>query len=218
MEGFAGIVVWVGGGKREEDADVVCVDGGPRFGREERGADGGGISPGAGRRGGVLVPPEALWAELSAGKAARRGCCVDGVVDVLARCAEFAAGKRGGCGFESWVDVPSVRLKEGIEVGCEVAIAFGVVGEVGLVRDGGGGGGGMSFRSSSTREGSLDMSCSTICGTSVFPAFSPCNVTFSLLSLFVTVAGASFLPLDNTCWNEEGFCHHVRSHVVGGCL
>lgn len=156
MEGLLGIVVCVGGGKREDD----CVVGGPRFGREDRGTEGGGIRPGAGSLCGAFELPDARWAEFSAGKAARRG--VD-EVEEDARWEEFAAGKSGGCGFE---DVPSVRFNDGIGLDCMLAEALGVVGEAGFLIDGGGGGGGIALRSCSTFDGVRTGSDSTICGTS----------------------------------------------------
>ena len=52
LEGLVGIVVCDGGGKREDEE--VWVDGGPRFGREETGRDGGAMRllefEGGGRR------------------------------------------------------------------------------------------------------------------------------------------------------------------------
>jgi hypothetical protein len=174
LEGLLGIVVCVGGGKREDEEDWDV--GGPRFGSEERGAEGGGIRPGAGRRCGAFVLPDARWAEFSAGKAARRG-----VVEVVedARWEEFAAGKSGGCDFE---DALSVRFNDGIGLDCMLAEAFGVVGEVGFLIDGGGGGGGIALRSCSTFDGIRTGSDSTICGPS-----------FSLVDTPSALCGPSFV-------------------------
>lgn len=48
LEGLLGMELCVGGGKRDDVEDWVV--GGPRLGSEERGMEGGGIRPGAGRR------------------------------------------------------------------------------------------------------------------------------------------------------------------------
>ena len=62
-----GIEEWVGGGASEEDREE---EGGPRFGRGRVERWGGGmrLAEEASRRGGPRTPPEALCAELRAGK------------------------------------------------------------------------------------------------------------------------------------------------------
>jgi len=96
------------------------------------------------RRGGPLVPPEALCAEFAAGKEGADGASSTanvgggggGRLPFEARCAELAAGKEGaGPGSD--------RVKEG-------TAARGVVGEEAIVVLNGGGGGGIALRSSCT--------------------------------------------------------------------
>lgn len=127
--GLVGIAVWVGGGARDEHRD-----GGPRCGREDR--SGGGSSPAdllacgcrvgvTFSRGGPCRPPEALWAELRAGKEG-----IEGLAEEVASVKDGAWEARGVRGKSRVVD-------EGLVVGVE-----------GFLRDGGGGGG-IALRSSS---------------------------------------------------------------------
>lgn len=128
--GLVGTELCVGGGAREDEREA----GGPRLGRGER--MGGGINPAppegmgwtAFRRGGPCTPPEALCAELSAGKEGADGSA-----------SESASVKAGGCEARG----------VGGESGCIVGVEG--LGEVcgGLFRNGGGGGG-IALRSSSS--------------------------------------------------------------------
>ena len=62
--GLVGMDEWVGGGAREEEVDGV----GTRFGRGEREGGGMRLDGTVERRGGPRTPPDARWAEFTAGK------------------------------------------------------------------------------------------------------------------------------------------------------
>jgi hypothetical protein len=115
--GLAGMELCVGGRAREDDEAEEEEDGGPRFGRGERGGSvsspavpgpGGGCR--VGRRGGARAPPDA-------------------------RCAEFAAGKDGTASVSGSVNVGSC-VASGV-AGCEEVMVM--VGGCGFLNKGGGG-------------------------------------------------------------------------------
>lgn len=107
--------------------------------------------------------PEARWAELRAGKAARRGCEEEDML-LLARWAEFAAGKEDLGGDIACEDeAVSVRLRDGMLFELDIDVALGVVGDVGFFIDGGGGGG-IILRSCSTFADASDPSFCTMAG------------------------------------------------------
>lgn len=133
LRGFVGTAEWEGGGAREE---------GPRLGSGPRGGamrEDWEVRETGGRRCGAWVPPDALCAELTAGKEGARG-------PLEARCAELRAGNEGAGSWSS-------------ELGARVKVGAGVFGpSMGVLREGwgflnGGGGGGMALRSISIRLG-----------------------------------------------------------------